>query len=744
MRRGKSFFLGAGLLASAALVPVTSMYNDTYAVDAPTPCDGLENCAVVSSAEDLADFFTPASGRFVTREGESTLIIGGDFTMAADYYITDVNMSIYLGDYTLSMNEYSFLFYDSTINLYGGEGALDNTNGYYAPIYLRDDAELTMHGGVVRGGTVSGGEAAITLDDGAKFTLEDGEVYGETWVITAFNDTEVTMNGGTITTTGPDSIGISGNGTSDPTKDNYGGNAKFNLNAGTINSNDVGVYAPQVGGVTTLGEGLTINAMKVGVEIRAGELEVNGAEINVDENTPYEFNPNGSGSTASGVAIAVAQHATKQAIKATVTDGTFTAPVAFAERNPQHNEGEAIEKVELSITGGVFNATNGAPVVASEDVEKFIEGGQYSKLPDVSYVKDGKEIYDYDVSADGPYFVDDDVEIEYPEELALEVGESYDIEHNDIIDTYATVGVDTDILERDDWTITAKDVGDTIVNINFHDHITPVNENIRVKTYKVDLEVDTWVEDGELELSDDDKEAIGTYATEQIRKLINGEETGAGVYFLENGDYVRDQILAGKTLVALVGQEPWDLTDEEEYEWLEERFGDQLEEGDVVAGAYGAWITFYFVDDQGEYDWFGDVIEMPEEIELSYEVSDDFLKPLEEGYERHFYVIRRHQDPETGELAFTRISATADGNIVKFMNDRFSEFVVVYQDVEAETGEVVTSPETGHFTRPTVDAAEEANMAVFIAKKMFAVMLGLIGLRMLTIGIARAKREMNL
>lgn len=374
-------------LGTGAISPVV------WADGAPTSCEGIENCEMVSSSEQLTNFFTEGTGGYLTREGVSTMIIDGDFTMGLDYYISGVDLSIYLGNHTITANDYSFLFYNSTVNIYGDGGSINNSEGYYSPLYLREGTVATMNGGELRGGTVNGGEAGVIMDDGAKFTLNYGDIYAETWVISAFNDTEFVMNGGTITTTGPDSIGVAGNGTADSSKPNYGGNAKFILNAGTITSNDVGVYAPQVGGETVLGEGLTINAAKCGVEVRAGELTVDGATISVPADAAYEFTPNGSGTTASGVAIAVSQHTTKQPISATVKGGTFTAPVAFGERNPQHNPEEDVEKVELSIEGGVFSATNGDPIVSSEDVTGFVTGGTYNKNLDENYIADGYKAY---------------------------------------------------------------------------------------------------------------------------------------------------------------------------------------------------------------------------------------------------------------------------------------------------------------------------------------------------------------
>ena len=45
------------------------------------------------------------------------------------------------------------------------------------------------------------------------------------------------------------------------------------------------------------------------------------------------------------------------------------------------NKKLSIDKVELEVTGGEFNATNGQPVVASEDVTGFVSGGIFNKAP---------------------------------------------------------------------------------------------------------------------------------------------------------------------------------------------------------------------------------------------------------------------------------------------------------------------------------------------------------------------------
>ena len=149
----------AVILGSGVLFPAGAFANN----EVLTSCDGVEICVVVSSAEQLADFFVADGAGFVTREGASTMIIGGDFTMDNDYYITGVDLSIYFGDHTVTANEYSFLFYDSIVNIYGGESDFTNAGGDYAPLYLRSGTKAKMHSGSIHGGD----EAAVIVDEGA-------------------------------------------------------------------------------------------------------------------------------------------------------------------------------------------------------------------------------------------------------------------------------------------------------------------------------------------------------------------------------------------------------------------------------------------------------------------------------------------------------------------------------------------------------------------------------------------------
>ncbi len=699
--------LAYALSAAALLAGSAGLIPAAFADDMPTTCEGIDNCEVVSSSEQLTNFFTEGENG-LTREGQSTMIIGADFGLALDYYIHDVDLSIYLGDHTITANDCSLLFYDSTVNIYGGEGVLDNSAEYYAPLYVRSGSDVTMHGGTIRGGTVNQGEAAVIVDDEGKFTLNDGELYGETWVVTVWQDAEFVMNGGIITTTGPDSIGVSGNGAA------YGTGAKLTINGGLIVSNDVGVYAPQIDGETYLGGGLTIQATNCGVEVRAGELTVNGAEIRVDENTPYAFTANGNGSTATGVGIAVAQHTTKQPINVTVQSGLFEAPVAFAEDNPQHNPDEDVEKVTLSIEGGEFFATNGDPIVASEDVEHFITGGLYNKVPnDGNYVANGYDVYP---SGDN-YIVDASPEAYQGDGLFLMVGDSEELDLGNIGNTYATLALSGEgVATVDGKTVTAAAAGRDTLMIDYNTQIHPMVVNVPVVVYTIGT-------DGSDVIEDEARDEVADFTAEQVKDLIDsGDESNNSLQLYPQFDEETGEPIEGSGLErlknALIGGadlftslDAMDLyedfwADAEGMDCIDEHLG----ENEEVAMVYDVNIGLY-ADNYG--DILGQVTDLDDlEIEFDLEIPEEYLE-APESYTREFSVLRFHRG------VWDRPDFEQDGEVLKTKSSIFSTYVVAYTDTannpsdgSSEGGEEASSdaaaPESGTMTAAGASASVAA------------------------------------
>lgn len=661
----------AATLGSVFLFPAKTFAAEHNLLES---CEGVEEtCAVVTSSDELAA---------AINGGVNTVVVGADFDMLTDYY-TVADLNLYLNNYTITTDGWSIINDLGSMVINAGEnGKVVEIGGVYAPFYIHGNA--VMNAGTIEaaeqalyvsdegasftmyGGKISGATSGVTLDDGATFVLEDGEIEGGTWVVIAFNDTEFTMNGGKVTTTGPDSIGVSGNGTSNPESGNYGGNAVFSLNAGEITSNDLGVYAPQVGGETYLGPDLVINATKAGVEVRAGHLTVDGTTINVDGDTPYAFNPNGSGSTATGVAIAVAQHTTKQAISAEVIDGNFTAPVAFAEGNPQANEEEDVEKVSLSITGGTFNATNGDPIVASEDVEKFITGGNYSKAVDTKYIADDYTEYEL---PDNTWTVDEVPSYTLPDEIYVQVGESVAVEGSVAPEYFSAGVVDSKAtLDLENGTVTGVEAGSTEIMISWYD-IDETTASVPVVVYDVES-----TDSAELT---DDGETIKDTTAELIADFLQNGNDGE-VYSTEKGTFenleaLKSALADGELVTSDLEVHTIDMNDQDWVDEIRTKFAEELKDNEQIAMVYFINLPVYVGGEQ-----FGELFKLDETVTLRLGIPAG-LPEVPEGFTRQFAVLRYHRD-NGGTV--TRLDTTVDGEDAVVENDLFSDFVLAYEDVE--------------------------------------------------------------
>lgn len=167
-----------------------------------------------------------------------------------------------------------------------------------------------------------------TSTDNAVLTVNGGELYGHYYGIVGNGNrhgTEITVNGGTIT-------GAEGSA----------------------------IYHPQ-NGTLTITNG-TFTGKETGIELRSGTLVVEGGTFET-QSTEYSCNPNGSGTTTVGAAIAIAQHTTNQPIDATISGGTFTIPstgnaVKLSVSNPQNN---SFSNVSVSGLTALIGESNKIP-----------------------------------------------------------------------------------------------------------------------------------------------------------------------------------------------------------------------------------------------------------------------------------------------------------------------------------------------------------------------------------------------
>lgn len=243
------------------------------------------------------------------------------------------------------------------------------TNADYL-VSVKRGAHLTIQDSVGNGKLTTDGTTAVKMT-----------VLGEAADGAAAN---LTVKSGTIE---GKYFGISGNGGRHNTNITIDGGIIKTTNAG----DGSGIFNPQIGTVTVNGGDISGGT---GIEMRSGSLVVNGGYVHsTAANYSVVSNPNGN--TTNGAGVAVAQHATQNAVSATINGGTVRGIKSFSETNPENNPADAIAKVSAAINGGVFYG----PVV-SVDLTDFVKGGTFDTKP--TNVPEGYEVVQ---NADGTWTV---------------------------------------------------------------------------------------------------------------------------------------------------------------------------------------------------------------------------------------------------------------------------------------------------------------------------------------------------
>ena len=265
---------------------------------------------------------------------------------------------------------------DVTIDLHGWSITSSNGNSGKAIIAM---ANVTIKDSVGNGriestSTSGGSSAAIRVgtagtDKDITVTIESGTMKGrDCGIFVAGINSKLVVNGGYIE--GTNGFGVSGNGSMKNDAPECGPTT-ITINGGKIIGGGTGIYHPQVGELTIKNGEIT---GKTGIEIRSGDLNVNGGVITAT-GTPLTVNQNGGGSTTVGAAIAVVQHTTKQPINVKINGGSFNGVSALYEANPQSNPKEATEKIGIVVNGGTFN---GAVNKAQDGSTLGVMGGTFN------------------------------------------------------------------------------------------------------------------------------------------------------------------------------------------------------------------------------------------------------------------------------------------------------------------------------------------------------------------------------
>lgn len=170
-------------------------------------------------------------------------------------------------------------------------------------------------------------------------------------------------------------VAISGNGSADKT---WSGTIIRIENSQIVAQNGTGIYHPQYGIVNVSGNSAISGG--TGIEMRAGELNVNGGTITGtwEQFTIYDdASAVGGGTTIDGAAVAVSQHTTNLPIRVTINGGTLLATGVDGKSLYEVDlYDETVADIAISLMGGTFENA-----VESENVTGFIHGGQYKVLP---------------------------------------------------------------------------------------------------------------------------------------------------------------------------------------------------------------------------------------------------------------------------------------------------------------------------------------------------------------------------
>lgn len=307
--------------------------------------------------------------------------------------------------------------------------------------------------------------ASLILNNGTTVVAEpvvgsSGYIYGVTvygngsgTAIDESAATKLTVNDGVLIQAY--AFAVSGNG--DGTKNN----TLITINGGTLVSEiGTGIYHPQYGKLVV--NGGTIQG-STGIEMRAGELEVNSGTIKGDTSKTDTY-PSGGGNTIDGAGVAIMQHTTKLPVIVEVRGGEIEGNSAFYQGNIQNNDQAAIDKIELSITGGEFKGDVYSENFTVADDKGFVSGGSFSNATVGGYLAPSSAVAV--TSGDTPFDV-------YPsEDMALENGGAHKV-----VDENGVVWVFADKDEAEDFAAANGVEVETITHAVTFDDCLPSTTN---------------------------------------------------------------------------------------------------------------------------------------------------------------------------------------------------------------------------------------------------------------------------
>lgn len=343
---------------------------------------------------------------------------------------------------------------DMTLDL--GGFTLTNIGGIVFHLY----ADLTLQNGKVAM-TEANNTVAIWMHEAANLHIAtdaqvtaDNSVAGASWAVGMWSD----CDGAVLTVDGilGGEAGFTVNGSiKQADLESENGNRVYINDSALIDTKYYGLYLAGFAD-TMIGEA-TI-AGETGIEIRAGNLTIDGAYVRATGDFDAAANPGGT--TTTGVALAVSQHTTNQTIHVIVKDGLFEGDRSLYEADLQ--DGLNIEDVTLEVLGGTF-----AGEFASTNHTAFVAAGAFEQAINSKYVVAGKTIVDYyyaEAGEDSGYYLVGDSTDLASQLAGLVSGNVITVHQGDLA------------LENMPGNITVKNLGDGAVSVN---HIVvPTGESV--------------------------------------------------------------------------------------------------------------------------------------------------------------------------------------------------------------------------------------------------------------------------
>lgn len=360
--------------ADAPVSEVVEALDLTEAAEAGTQ----EKPTVVNNADEL----------------KAAVEAGGYIKLTADIKNVDETLEIGTGkSVTIDLNNHSIGFASKkNISLVGGNleltgtGEIKEENPWFGPVIVKP----------------FDGDSSASLTVGQGVTLTGwSSVFVEANSGNKNHSTNITIHG-TLKSVA-DSSGDKGSGVYvNGTQTNIDQCPTITLSStSNIISEGNGIYAAGYANWNLAGD----MTGETGVEIRAGKMDITGGTI-VATGDSTTVGPNGNGSTTIGAGVAIAQHTTKLPIEVTISGGTIKGATALKQSNPQNNDDTSVAQVEISVTGGTFEATSAnGKAVESENVKNFIKEGSFSSPVDKEHLDESLKagLYSPSANPDAPY-----------------------------------------------------------------------------------------------------------------------------------------------------------------------------------------------------------------------------------------------------------------------------------------------------------------------------------------------------